>query len=192
MTATPNHALQRTRAAVTPDASGLRLAPTTQRSRQPRGSLSLRSLGVATRTMKLTTLGIAFAVTLASASAEDSKSVESAGLGRTVLVRGQLGQPLGRVITIEGSAVEREFRRTKAEDGKTLFRVSKVDGQALPQPTVIRLDFFGAVRPPNDSEKRTFRGYENGGFTGIPNEANKVLGYASSDWYFETHFCVIK
>ncbi len=30
----------------TPAASGLRLAPTTQRSRQPRGSLSLRSLGV--------------------------------------------------------------------------------------------------------------------------------------------------
>ena len=44
--ATPNHALQRTRAAVTPAASGLRLAPATQRSRQPRGSLSLGSLGV--------------------------------------------------------------------------------------------------------------------------------------------------
>ena len=42
----PNHALQRTGAAVTPAASSLRLAPTTQRSRQPRGSLSLRSLGV--------------------------------------------------------------------------------------------------------------------------------------------------
>ena len=45
----PNHALQRTRAAVTPAASGLRLAPATQRSRQPRGSLSLRSLGVTLR-----------------------------------------------------------------------------------------------------------------------------------------------
>ena len=37
--ATPNHALQRTRAAVTPAASCLRLSPATQRSRQPRGSL---------------------------------------------------------------------------------------------------------------------------------------------------------
>ena len=46
-TPTPNHALQRTRAAVTPAASSLRLSPPTQRSRQPRGSLSLRSLGVA-------------------------------------------------------------------------------------------------------------------------------------------------
>ena len=44
--ATPNHALQRTRAAVTPAASGLRLSPATQRSRQPRGSLSLGSLAV--------------------------------------------------------------------------------------------------------------------------------------------------
>ena len=44
---TPNHALQRTRAAVTPAASGLPPSPpATQRSRQPRGSLSLRSLGV--------------------------------------------------------------------------------------------------------------------------------------------------
>ena len=42
---TPNHALQRTGAAVTPAASCLRLSPTTQRSRQPRPSLSLGSLG---------------------------------------------------------------------------------------------------------------------------------------------------
>ena len=46
----PNHALQRTRAAVTPAASSLPPSPpATQRSRQPRGSLSLGSLGVATR-----------------------------------------------------------------------------------------------------------------------------------------------
>ena len=43
----PNHALQRTGAAVTPAASCLRLSPTAQRSRQPRPSLSLGSLGVA-------------------------------------------------------------------------------------------------------------------------------------------------
>ena len=46
---TPNHALQRTGAAVTPAASSLRLSPTAQQSRQPRPSLSLGSLGVATR-----------------------------------------------------------------------------------------------------------------------------------------------
>ena len=46
--ATPNLALQRTGAAVTPAASCLRLSPTAQRSRQPRRSLSLGSLGVAT------------------------------------------------------------------------------------------------------------------------------------------------
>ena len=53
-TATPNHALQRTRAAVTPAASGLRLSPAAQRSRQPRGSLSLGSLAVATRIVRTT------------------------------------------------------------------------------------------------------------------------------------------
>ena len=44
---TANHALQRTGAAVTPAASCLRLSPAAQRSRQPRRSLSLGSLGVA-------------------------------------------------------------------------------------------------------------------------------------------------
>ena len=48
---TPNHALQRTGAAVTPAASGLRLSPTTQRSRQPRPSLSLGSLAVFARSL---------------------------------------------------------------------------------------------------------------------------------------------
>ena len=47
--ATPNHALQRTGAAVTPAASATAFPPTTQRSRQPRRSLSLRSLGVSSR-----------------------------------------------------------------------------------------------------------------------------------------------
>ena len=46
----PNHVLQRTAPAVTLAASGLRLSPTVQPARQPPPSLSLRSLGVATRT----------------------------------------------------------------------------------------------------------------------------------------------
>ena len=45
----PNHALQRTAPAVTLAASCLRLSPTAQPSRQPPPSLSLGSLGVATR-----------------------------------------------------------------------------------------------------------------------------------------------
>ena len=45
-TETPNHALQRTGAAVTPAASAAAFPPTTQRSRQPRRSLSLGSLAV--------------------------------------------------------------------------------------------------------------------------------------------------
>ena len=44
---TPNHALQRTCAAVTPAASAAAFPPAAQRSRQPRRSLSLGSLGAA-------------------------------------------------------------------------------------------------------------------------------------------------
>ena len=48
-TETPNLALQRTGAAVTPAASAAAFPPATQRSRQPRRSLSLRSLAVTER-----------------------------------------------------------------------------------------------------------------------------------------------
>ena len=52
MTATPNHALQRTGAAVTAPASCLRLSPAVQGPRQPPRSLSLESLAVATRHLR--------------------------------------------------------------------------------------------------------------------------------------------
>ena len=47
MTATPNHALQRTAPAVTLAASAAAFPPTKQPARQPPPSLSLGSLGVA-------------------------------------------------------------------------------------------------------------------------------------------------
>ena len=52
MTATPNHALQRTATAVTLAASAAAFPPTVQPARQPPPSLSLGSLGVATRVPK--------------------------------------------------------------------------------------------------------------------------------------------
>ena len=72
MQPSPNHALQRTRAAVTPAASDLRLAPTTQRSRQPRGSLSLGSLGVATRAVRTTLLSLGLIALVLHASGADA------------------------------------------------------------------------------------------------------------------------
>ena len=48
---TPNHALQRTAPAVTLAASCLCLSPTVQPARQPPPSLSLGSLGVASRVL---------------------------------------------------------------------------------------------------------------------------------------------
>lgn len=128
--------------------------------------------------------------------AEDSKVVESVELGHAVIVRGQLGQPLGKVITIEGSGVERPFKRFKAEQSAIQFRVTKVDGKSLPEPRVIHLSFFSflSVRPPTDGENRTFRGYEDGGFYGIPDAALKEMepNIQTVNRHFSTHFCVIK
>jgi len=52
MTATPNHALQRTAPAITLAASAAALPPTVQPARQPPPPLSLRSLGVFSLTLK--------------------------------------------------------------------------------------------------------------------------------------------
>ena len=61
-TPSPNHALQRTRLAVTPPASTAAFPPAMQASRLHGASLSLGSLGVATRTMLRTLLIFLFAV----------------------------------------------------------------------------------------------------------------------------------
>ncbi len=128
--------------------------------------------------------------------AEDPKAVESVELGHAVIVRGQLGQPLGKVITIEGSGIERVYKRFKADQSAIQFRVTKVDGMSLPEPRVIHLSFFSflSVRPPTDGEERIFRGYEDGGFSGIPNAALKEMGpnVQTVNRHFSTHFCVIK
>ena len=99
MTATPNHALQRTRAAVTPAASGLRLAPAAQRSRQPRGSLSLGSLGhMSTRILFLAVL-----VSLMAGCVCDFEGVET----QRVAVRDVSDRALAAFVrTYPGEAVE--------------------------------------------------------------------------------------
>jgi len=52
MTATPNHALQRTASAITAPASGLHLSPTAREPRQRPQSLGSGSFGAATRTLQ--------------------------------------------------------------------------------------------------------------------------------------------
>ena len=131
-----------------------------------------------------------------AATAQDEPTVDCTGLGQTVLVRGRLGQTLGKVITIEGRDVGRDYQRPKGEQNDHLFRVTKVEGQALPEPRIIRLDFFRfrSVRPPGEGEQRTLRGYEDGGFTGIPAAAlkeTKTMPQTTS-WHFTTFFQVMK
>ena len=64
---TPNHALQRTGAAVTAPASCLRLSPAAQGPRQPRRSLSLGSLGVMNRIFQIAVLLVVAGTTLSAA-----------------------------------------------------------------------------------------------------------------------------
>ena len=145
--------------------------------------------------MKSLLFAISFAACVLTTHAGGPLIVESSALGRTVTVRGTLGQPLGNLITIEGSAVEHDYPRTKTQDynHEVLMRVTKVEGVKLQNTVVIQLHIsrsqLGEFAP---GVTRTFRGYEDGGFTGIPNEANRVLKAQSTDWYFKTFFRVVK
>src|SRR4051812_31521929 len=70
MTATPNHALQRTAPRVTAAASGLRLSPTAQPPRRAPQSLSLGSLGRSTTyCIKLMTMKTTLALRIVLLSA---------------------------------------------------------------------------------------------------------------------------
>ena len=143
--------------------------------------------------MKAGVFTILISASFLTAFAGDTTVVDSSALGRTVSVRGKLGQPLGKLITIEGTAVEHDYPRTKAENDAILMRVTKVEGAVLPQAVVISLSIRQSIlRPFAPGITRTFRGYEDGGFTGVPAEANKILAVAATDWYFRTSFCVVK
>ena len=140
MTATPNHALQRTRAAVTPAASGPPPSPpATQRSRQPRGSLSLRSLGhMSTRILFLAAL-----VSLMAGCVCNFEGVET----QRVAVRDVSDRALAAFVrTYPGEAVEQvethTFKRkivrytvTFQRAGSSSHRVEFTrDGVVIPPP----------------------------------------------------------
>jgi hypothetical protein len=112
------------------------------------------------------------------------------------MVIGRLGQPLGHVVRIEGAAVESTYQRGKGQERTLFFRVTTVEGRALPKPVVIELGFFSASieqkLPPG--ERRAFLGYETGCFGGLPDEATPHLSAppAMTGYGFTTEFVVLK
>lgn len=105
-------------------------------------------------------------------------------------VIGWLGQPLGRIVTIEGLVAGDDYRRMKADLGHTLLRVRAVNERALPAEQVFH--FHGKVKPMVGGKFR-YTGYETGGFTGHPQELEEFgPPVAGTRYGFTTEFVIVR
>ncbi|WP_367874640.1 hypothetical protein [Luteolibacter sp. Populi] len=84
-----------------------------------------------------------------------------------------LGAKFGVIMEIEGRVVDDRDTRQRSDLGKTLIEVHYVGEKKLPTPVVIGLATFtfADVKIPERGAWVRFRGYESGGFTGIPKAA---------------------
>lgn len=109
-------------------------------------------------------------------------------------VQGSLGQPLGKLITVEGQ-IRAGDAGGKAEQGKLLLEVTKLDGKPLPKPVSLAIGFFAftGIAAPKAGSAVKYQGYETGSFQGIPSESFRVMpAVASEELHFEPMFQVCK
>lgn len=106
-----------------------------------------------------------------------------------------LSTEFGKLVEIEGKIVDDSDTRLRSHLGKTLLEVNCVGTIELKQPIVIELLLFGwtEIKIPARGTRVRFRGYETGGFTGIPNEAfADIPSVATTDHHFESRFQITK
>ncbi|PZV11155.1 MAG: hypothetical protein DCF20_20065 [Pseudanabaena sp.] len=106
---------------------------------------------------------------------------------------GQLGQPLGKIITISG-VVRQEAFGAKASP-KDVLSVEYVNNCPLAVPVTIEFNLFVTAQVAKPVLGRSFKyvGYETGGFTGTPQEAFKfVPAVATTGYRFNTSFQVLQ
>ena len=107
-------------------------------------------------------------------------------------VLGELGEPLGAIVSIVGVAVDGDSLRRKDAAGNWYLRVSRVEKRTLPAPVLLKLT-LGRPAKLTANQNLTCIGYETGGYIGIaPRELEYVDPYAAVGWTFETRFVVLK
>jgi hypothetical protein len=110
-------------------------------------------------------------------------------------VIGWLGQPLGKIVTIEGVTADASYPRSKADARETLLRIQKVNGKDLPGECVFPFSPFLAqgIDEPSAGGRFKYIGYETGGFTGHPGKAwDYVPAIQTTGYGFTTHFVVLR
>lgn len=106
-----------------------------------------------------------------------------------------LGAGFGKMVEIEGWIVDDHDTRLRAHLGKKLIEVKRVGAHELPKPVVIEVLVFRwtDISIPERGTFVGFRGYETGGFTGIPNDAfEDVPAVATTAHHFQSQFQVTK
>lgn len=112
---------------------------------------------------------------------------------RSAKVVGDLGVPLGTLVTVEGEILPDDARRTKADLGKTLLRVRAVNGKPLPTPVIATLRGDARVRSLKPAAKVRMIAYESGGFAGAPDGLFKhVPAFTTVGFGFLTWIEVVK
>lgn len=137
---------------------------------------------------------VTFAIGL-SGCAQSPPSVHSSQLGKEVAVIGRLGAPLGQMIKIAGEVAGKDVTRSKSQESVPLFWVRAVDGMSLKEPVLVELQFFSFQQQPKlePGQYCVFRGYQDGGFRGIPTGAVRMMSPipATQNWYFHESFQVL-
>ena len=122
-------------------------------------------------------------------------SVNAIADNTEIKIHPRLGHNFGDIIEIEGTINTGEDTRMKADQGKVLLFIKKVNGKNTIRPMIIELrtfSFAGTVLPKRHTIVK-LRGYETGSFTGIPKEAFKdIPSVSTTTHYFKSIFQVTK
>ncbi|WP_310426846.1 hypothetical protein [Chamaesiphon sp. VAR_48_metabat_135_sub] len=106
---------------------------------------------------------------------------------------GELGQTLGKVITISG-IVSQAALGSKADKFDLVLSIKTVNDRALAKPIIMGFKIFerAKVVPPILGQTFRYVGYETGGFVGIPAEAFKwVEPVATTNHHFESFYQIL-
>lgn len=112
-----------------------------------------------------------------------------------VVLKPRLGAGFGKMVEIEGRIVTDRDTRRRAHLGKKLIEVEWVGEKRLEKPVVLLVSMFAfaKVELPKRGTVVRFRGYETGGFSGIPKDAFKDLpAVATTNYHFKSWFQITK
>lgn len=129
----------------------------------------------------------------ASPAQEEARSIPVAELSRMQII-GWLGQPLGKICTVEGVVADEDYRRAKADLGHTLLRIQAVNGKKLTEECVFHFSpYLAKIEKPTVGGRFRYVGYETGGFTGTPAGVfDYIPAHCSTGYAFTTDFVVLR